>query len=93
MYIMNLLKNGKRDKRMDKFWSLALIFFLIGCITTDIIYIIIRFIKLIACRYKIDCKNRKCLVSDTCGKYDKSLTQEEYDYLTKLIEESFPERR
>lgn len=78
---------------MDKFWSLALLFFLIWCITTDIIYIIIRFIKLIACRNKGDCKNRKCLVNETCMKYNKSLSQEEYDYLMKLLDDIFKEER
>lgn len=75
---------------MDKFWEIVIIIFLACCIVTDIIYIIIRFIKLIKCRKIKECKNRKCLVNGTCGKYSELLTQEEYDSLIELIEKSFP---
>lgn len=93
VYNEPIRKEERGIREMDKFWSLALLFFLIWCITTDIIYIIIRFIKLIACRNKGDCKNRKCLVNETCMKYNKSLTQEEYDYLMKLLDDTFKEER
>lgn len=76
---------------MDGFWTIAVVSFLVWCITTDIIYLILRLTKLYTCRKITDCKNRKCLVSDTCRKYNKFLTEEEYNYLMNLLYDMFKE--
>lgn len=78
---------------MDGFWTIAVISFLVWCIVTDIIYLVLRLTKFYTCRKIINCKSRKCLVRGTCRKYDKSLTQEEYNYLMALVEKSFSEER
>lgn len=83
------IKREKVSTRMDGFWIIVMVIFLMWCITTDIIYIIIRFIKLIICKDVEACKNRKCFVKDTCTKYSKFLTQEEYNYLLKLLDDAF----
>lgn len=74
-------------------WGVIIVLFLAWCIIADIIYIGIRFIKLIVCRKVKDCKNRKCLVSGTCRKYNKFLTEEEYYYLLNLINNAFREEK
>lgn len=76
---------------MDKFWTIVIISFLVWCIITDIIYLILRLTKFYTCRKITDCKNRKCLVSGTCRKYNKFLTREEYDYLIELVKKTFGE--
>lgn len=67
--------------------------YVVLCIVADVIFLLIRLTKFYTCRKIENCKNRKCLVSETCRKYDKSLTQEEYDYLIQLVKKSFPEER
>lgn len=74
-------------------WGVIIVLFLMWCFITDIIYLLLRLTKLYTCRKITDCKNRECLVSGTCRKYNKSLTQEEYNYLMKLVEESFSDER
>lgn len=74
-------------------WGIIIVLFLAWCIVTDIIYLLLKITKLYTCRNITDCKNRKCLVNGTCKKYNKFLTQEEYDYLIQLVKESFPEER
>ncbi len=74
---------------MNTFWTIFLILFLSWRMVTDFIFIIIRITKLFICRNIKNCKNRKCMVSRTCPRYSRLLTQEEYDYLTKLVENAF----
>lgn len=76
---------------MDKWGNILLIFFLIWCIITDIIFIIIIISKFFICRNIEDCRNRKCIVNEICNKYNKYLTQEEYNYLINFIENNFNE--
>lgn len=72
-------------------WGAIIVLFLAWCITTDIIYLVLRLTKLYTCRNITDCKNRKCLVSGTCRKYNKFLTKEEYNYLINLLNDMFRE--
>lgn len=59
--------------------------FLTGIAITDIIFILIRLSKFVVCRNIQDCRNRKCLVSATCRKYNSALTEEEYEELMELL--------
>lgn len=70
---------------MDNLRFIVLISFFICCIIIDIIYIIIRISKLFICRNIEDCRNRRCPVNGACKKYNEALTQEEYNYIKKLL--------
>ena len=59
--------------------------FLLCMVVSDIILIVIRLIKYFICRDVYDCKNRKCLFSVICKKYDDRLTNEECEELIQLI--------
>lgn len=54
-------------------------------IIADIFIVLIKVTKFIICRNVQDCKNRKCLVSETCKKYNSKLTKEECEELIELV--------
>lgn len=68
------------------------VFCMLCIIITDIIYVLIRLVKLIICKDVEDCRNRKCCANRMCSKYNRQLTKEEYNRLRKLIEDSFTEK-
>lgn len=53
----------------------------------DLIYLILRCIKMRSCKNVTKCKDRKCHFSCTCKKYDDKLTHEEYLELIAYLEE------
>lgn len=65
--------------------TIILGFFLLCIVVADIILILIRLVKLFICRNVHDCKNRKCLFSVICKKYNDKLTNEEYEELIQLV--------
>lgn len=78
---------------MSKIGIVIMTIFVLCIIVIKIIYIMIMFIKRIICKDVKDCRNRKCHVNEMCLKYNSELTQEEYDSLLKLIDDSFKEER
>lgn len=70
-------------------WGIVIALFVAWCIVTDIIYLLIKLTKLYICRDITTCKNRKCLVKESCKSYDQRLTKEEYNYLMNLLHDTF----
>lgn len=59
--------------------------FLLCIVVADIILVLIRLTKYIICKNVHECKNRKCLFSVICKKYNDKLTDEEYEELIQLV--------
>lgn len=78
---------------MSKIGIVIMTLSMLCIIVINIVYIMIIFIKCIICKDVRDCRNRKCYVKGMYLKYNSQLTQEEYDSLLKLIDDSFKEVR
>ena len=77
---------------MDKIEVLIMALCMICIVVASIIYLLIRLVKLVTCRDVKECRNRKCVVNETCSKYDSRLTEEEANELYKLIDGKYEKR-
>ena len=71
---------------MDKIGLLIMALCMICIVAASIIYLLIRLVKLVTCRGIEECTNRRCVVNETCSKYDSRLTEKEANELYKLID-------
>lgn len=71
---------------MDKIGVLIVTLCMICITVASIIYLLIRLVKLVACRGIEECRNRKCVFNEICSKYNSRLTEEEANELYKLID-------
>lgn len=77
---------------MDKIGILIMAFCMICIVAVNIIYFLIRFVKLVTCRGIEECRNRKCIFNESCSKYDSRLTEEEANELYKIIDGMYEKR-
>ena len=77
---------------MDKIEVLIMALCMICIVVASIIYLLIRLVKLFTCRDVKECRNRKCVVNETCSKYDSRLTEEEANELYKLIDGKYEKK-
>ena len=77
----------RRRYNMNKLDVLIMALCMICIVAANIIYYMIRFVKLVTCRGIEECRNRNCIFNESCSKYDSRLTEEEANELYKLIDD------
>ncbi|MDE6213174.1 MAG: hypothetical protein K2M70_06825 [Lachnospiraceae bacterium] len=77
---------------MGKLSILIMALCMICIAVASIIYLLIRLVKLVTCKDVKECRNRKCVVNETCSKYDSRLTEVEANELYKLIDGKYEKR-
>ena len=77
---------------MDKIEVLIMALCMICVVVASITYLLIRLVKLVTCKDVKECRNRMCVVNETCSKYDSRLTEEEANELYKLIDDMYEKK-